>query len=281
MSSETGHRELELLSEYLDGELAGRRRTEVERHLAGCAACRAVLDELRAVAAGAARVAAVSPPPPADDLWPGILARLDDRAATPAVTIVATPGGGWLGRRFAFSLPQLAAAAALLVLMSGGAMWMLLRSGTTPAGPVGTVAVRSANPAPPSGGAPPSTPVAAETGSARPEGSYAASQTAAVAGAPDESGTDARLASYDFTRYDATIAELQNVIHTHSAELDTSTVRVIQQNLSLIDHAIGDARRALEADPANPYLNGHLAQQLQRKVRLLQQATGLVAVHQS
>jgi hypothetical protein len=92
---------------------------------------------------------------------------------------------------------------------------------------------------------------------------------------------DARLASYDMTRYDATITELQDVIHAHRAELDTSTVRVIEQNLSLIDHAIGDARRALNADPANPYLNGHLAQQLQRKVRLLQQATDLVAVRQS
>src|SRR6185312_16394965 len=75
-----------------------------------------------------------------------------------------------------------------------------------------------------------------------------ADQATAGSGAPD-----ARLASYDMTRYDATITELQDVIHAHRAELDTSTVRIIEQNLSLIDHAIGDARRALNADPANSY----------------------------
>ena len=106
----------------------------------------------------------------------------------------------------------------------------------------------------------------------------AASPPAAAASAPE---AEAQLASYDFKRYDSTIDELQSVIREHRADLDTSAVRVIELNLALIDHAIGDARRALAADPANPYLNGHLAQQLQRKVRLLQRATDLVAGRQS
>jgi hypothetical protein len=87
-------------------------------------------------------------------------------------------------------------------------------------------------------------------------------------------------ASHDFARYDATIADLETVLRTHRAELDTSTVRVVEQNLEIIDRAIAEARRALEADPASIYLNSHLAAQLQAKVRLLQQAAAVVTIQQ-
>ena len=39
----------EILSEYLDGELSPRRRAEVEKWLAGDAAARQLLEELRSV----------------------------------------------------------------------------------------------------------------------------------------------------------------------------------------------------------------------------------------
>jgi len=38
-----------LLNAYLDGELHGRRRLEVEKHLVSCAACRNALQELHAI----------------------------------------------------------------------------------------------------------------------------------------------------------------------------------------------------------------------------------------
>ena len=38
---------VELLSDYLDGELAEPERVRVEEHLAGCDGCTMVLDELR------------------------------------------------------------------------------------------------------------------------------------------------------------------------------------------------------------------------------------------
>ena len=52
--------------------------------------------------------------------------------------------------------------------------------------------------------------------------------------------------------------------------------RVIQQNLAAIDQAIGQAQRALAADPANLYLNTHLAETMRRKLDLLRQAATLV-----
>src|SRR5216684_611382 len=57
--------------------------------------------------------------------------------------------------------------------------------------------------------------------------------------------------------------------------LDPTTVRVIEKNLGIIDRAIRDAQSALAVDPANAYLNQHLAQAMRRKLELLRQAATL------
>ncbi len=50
---------------------------------------------------------------------------------------------------------------------------------------------------------------------------------------------------------------------------------MIEKNLGIIDRAIRDAQSALAADPANSYLNLHLAQEMRRKLELLRQAAAL------
>lgn len=77
-------------------------------------------------------------------------------------------------------------------------------------------------------------------------------------------------------KYDARVAELQKALDQGRGRLDSSTVRVIEKNLDIIDAAIGEARRALAADPANQYLNVHLADTMRRKLELLRQASALV-----
>jgi len=77
--------------------------------------------------------------------------------------------------------------------------------------------------------------------------------------------------------YDVAVAELQQVLAQNRGRLDTTTVRVIEQNLATIDHAIAQARRALAADSANIYLNSHLAETMRRKLELLRQAAALVS----
>ncbi|HET7226617.1 MAG TPA: zf-HC2 domain-containing protein [Candidatus Eisenbacteria bacterium] len=142
-------------------------------------------------------------------------------------------------RVWELTLPQLAAAGFLIALLSAGTMWL----------------VSSKHPLPPVPGAAPTT-------------------------GPVASGGAATLpAGFDARRYDAAIADLERVLQQHRAELDPATVRVIEANLRIIDQATADARRALAADPASPYLNNHLAEQLQRKVDVLQQATAVVAAH--
>ena len=78
--------------------------------------------------------------------------------------------------------------------------------------------------------------------------------------------------------YAAAVADLERVLADGRGQLDSTTVRVIEQNLQAIDRAIAQAQRALEADPANLYLNTHLAETMRRKLNLLRQAAALVPV---
>ncbi|MEA2724500.1 MAG: hypothetical protein QOH59_2271 [Gemmatimonadales bacterium] len=78
--------------------------------------------------------------------------------------------------------------------------------------------------------------------------------------------------------YSAAIADLERVLAGGRGQLDTTTVRVIEQNLAAIDRAIAQAQQALVADPANLYLNTHLAETMRRKLDLLRQAATLVPV---
>jgi anti-sigma factor RsiW len=78
-------------------------------------------------------------------------------------------------------------------------------------------------------------------------------------------------------RYDAAVADLQRVLAAGRGTLDTSTVRVLERNLAVIDRAIADAQRALAADPGNAYLSAHLARTMRRKLDLLRQAVTLAA----
>jgi anti-sigma factor RsiW len=76
-------------------------------------------------------------------------------------------------------------------------------------------------------------------------------------------------------RYGAAVAALGRTLAQNRGRLDATTVRVIEKNLRIIDRAIRDAQSALAADPANAYLNLHLAQELRRKLELLRQAATL------
>jgi hypothetical protein len=210
------------LSDYLDGDLPAAGHAQVDAHLRDCDACRRVLDELRSIAGAAA---ALPGGMPGSDLWPGIAERIG-RAPAQALPFAAAPR-----RRFSFTAPQLAAAAVLLMTLSGG-LAVLLRpaadpaatdlAATTPAEPADVLPVNLADPG-----------------------------------------------------YDGAVADLERTLDAGRGRLDPETIRVLEANLTAIDAAIDECRRALEADPANTFLNSHLLSARQRKLALLRRATAL------
>jgi anti-sigma factor RsiW len=151
----------------------------------------------------------------------------------------ARPVGRGRFHRISFSLPQLLAAGIALMVLSGGSVW-LLRPVATAGAPVAMAPA-------------PSTLPAAGTGTA------VSWQRRAAPG------------------YDAAVADLERILEDGRGRLDTATVRVLEQNLKVIDQAIEQARRAVAADSANAYLNSHLADTMRRKLDLLRQAASLVS----
>ena len=76
---------------------------------------------------------------------------------------------------------------------------------------------------------------------------------------------------------DMAIAELQDALSLNEGNLDTATVRIVRQNLAVIDRAIAQAQHALRRDPGNTYLNLHLADTMRQKIELLRRANALAS----
>lgn len=205
------------LSDYLDDELAPAERGTLERHLASCAECRGALADLRAVVE---RAAALAPRTPAADLWPGVEQRI--RQVRPGRRVIS------------FSLPQIAAAAILLMALSGGLVWVLRDRPSAPAQASADLRQRT-----------------------------------------DRAPTTALPVSFADETYDRAVSDLQQALEGGRDRLDPETVKVIEKNLATIDAAIAQAKRALESDPSNTYLNVHLVDARRRKLALLRRASAL------
>ena len=113
---------IDRLSEYVDGELDASTARALEAHLAGCADCRAIADDLRAVSARARALPVV---PPASDLWQGIESRIHESGIVPLRPPARRTG-------LFVSWPRLAAAGLLLGLASGGAVFAVTRFESQP-----------------------------------------------------------------------------------------------------------------------------------------------------
>lgn len=225
----------EQLSALADGELEGEALVAAESHILACDACRAALDDLRALKR---RAAALDDREPATDLWAGIHQRLTGEHA-----VVAIEQARSRRRRFAFSVPQLAAAAIAIMMISGGAVTLMMKQ------------------------APAS--VAAEGTAVQPGVDASPVVTARLVGSAAAPG----LATYDVA-----IRELELALTLRRTRLDTATVRVLEQSMRLIDLAITQAREALSRDPNNFYLNSHLQNALGRKLDLLRHVATLPTV---
>jgi hypothetical protein len=145
-------------------------------------------------------------------------------------------------RFFTFSPAALALAASLLIAVTSGLTWLIAR-------------------APAAGN------VAADNG-----------PVIQAYGVPDDqTGGQIVQANFADAQFNAAVTDLEQILREERDRLDPRTVLVIERNLKAIDDAIQEARMALNNDPANPYLNSHLADARRRKLDLLRHATTLAS----
>src|SRR5262245_12391777 len=175
---------------------------------------------------------------PARDLWPGIQARIGRVAQQPAVVAMDR-------RKYVSSpWPRLALAASLLMAVTVSLTWLVARQ--------------------------PAAPASASAGGSEPVVRAVSEPLGSATG-------DIQKANFADAQYDAAVADLERILGEARDQLDPRTVMVIERNLQTIDQAIREAREALDRDPANTYLNSHLADARRRKLELLRQATALAS----
>jgi hypothetical protein len=200
--------------------------------------CESCRQTLEELKAVVTRARSVAPRLPKHDLWAGVSQRIAPGAQGVAVFRRHEP------RRVSFTFPQLAAAGVLLALLSGGLAWKLLPRSplVKPSGPGQVAIVEPISPAPDT-----STPYTVEP------------------------------VSLADKQYDAAVADLQRALAKGRGRLDRGTISIVEQNLQIIDRAIGQATAALIADPGNTYLTGHLVEARRKKLDLLRRAAALAS----
>ena len=174
---------------------------------------------------------------PSRDLWPAVAEQLQ-----PVSPNLQRSGGGVT---FTFTISQLAVAASLLIAVAVGLTWLATN-----------------RPALTGGETTPSEEVIQ---------AYREPQ-----GAPQDRGQIVP-ANFADAQFNAAVSDLERILREERDRLDPRTVLVLERNLKAIDAAINEARTALEQDPANPFLNSHLADARRRKLDLLRHATDLAS----
>jgi anti-sigma factor RsiW len=261
------------LPDYLEGTLDGSRRASVERHLSECVRCTSLRRDIESISKQAA---ALPDMVPSRDLWRGIEARI----AAPVIPLAARPERqrrmvpAWMG----------VAAAALIVSTAGITYMLTARSfgaAKTASLPSITPTVPRDTQARPNTGETPTSPVDIGGAGTQP----VAATSPAKSGVSDRSpatasfvnGSPATDRAHSDQVYGREIDMLQNIVTQRRAQLDSSTVAIIEKNLKIIDRAIEQSRAALAKDPASRMLDQQLTHALDKKVELLRTAAMLPA----
>lgn len=269
------------LGDHIDETSGAAARAAMDAHAATCAACAALLRDVRSLLGEARALPELAP---SRDLWQGIEARI----AAPVIALDAAGGraGAAAGRRSPGWMWIGAAAAALVVATAGITFTATKRMYEDPAAspsvaaapaPTTAVGTGSTGEGTPGGAgdAPPATRVAG-TPSAPESGATPAARRGATpaTGAPGvvPVGMTAAEATFDLE-----IGQLRAVLERRRAELDPATVAILEHNLGVIDQAIDQSRAALARDPADRFLSEQLNSTLGKKVELLRTAAMLPA----
>ena len=259
----------ELFLDYFEGELDQSRRAMVDAHASSCARCQGLIRDIQGITATAANLPDLEP---SRDLWKGV----EDRIQPRVVSI------GYRREGIHLSSRVIGIAAAALIAVSSSITYVATR----PDAPVQvTEAPRDVpiNGATNEVGPQPSAPTIDETPAVveAPAVSERAPETAkpapqrtnvgrTIQGSPRNAAlaTNRPVSATDIALAPE-IAELQRTLRDRRDQLDPSTIKVVEENLALIDAAVKQAREALLRDKASGFLTERLDNALQKKVELL------------
>ena len=118
----------ELSSDYIDGALELGEQLQVERHLADCETCRAVRDDLLQIVHFSRQLPLQTP---SSAVWARIMSEVGIESPPSLLQRTRRRFAAVQGRHFAFSIPQLVASAAALVIAASISV-TLLRSQNLP-----------------------------------------------------------------------------------------------------------------------------------------------------
>ena len=238
----THEQTLDLLDDFVGGELPPRDEREVRRHLMACESCRAEEQALRALLDQAA--ALDDEILPERDLWRDIAPRLQSRASLPDETAERVPEVRVIGPRPARPLPwwMLAAASIALVVATSFATLRFAGNRTVQGPAPATLATQTAQP---------------------PAGSAGGTPPALAAFRPAEQ------------EYEKALGDLMAVLQARRGQMAPQTVATLEANLRIIDQAIRESRAALAADPNSPELTSMLSGAYDAKLGALRRAVSL------
>ena len=252
----------ELFAEWIEGDLTPEASARVDAHVASCARCQGLIRDIDEIRESAANLTDLVP---SRDLWEGIEARIQ-----PSVVSIAP-------RRSAAAIPRswLATAAAGLIVVSSSVTYvatsrpMQKETKAEPAAPASPVRVPGATvkaDTQPAASAPQvAAPPAAQSQRVAPA-------MAQRAGRPVVREVSQRTPLPAEMVLSNEIDQLEALLATRRNELEPETVRVVEENLAIIDAAVNQARAAVERDPGSGFLSGKLESALNKKVQLLRTA---------
>jgi anti-sigma factor RsiW len=230
----------DVLVDLVDGRLDGAEQRRVERHLEGCAECRALIDDLRSIRAAAFMLDRHEPKPAA---WTRLQAAI---AAEPAQV------ADWRSKGMrAFGLTS---ATGRSEMRTQWPVWLGAAAALILATVIGLLPLMNREPVP-------------HDDAAAVESDGSAEVTVESVTAEFEAAEK---------HYQKAIDDLQTIANKDTGELDPQVASVLQKNLTVIDQAITESRAALKSQPASSNAQNGLFEALRTKVALLQQTVELI-----
>ena len=225
------------LNDYVDGSLGAAERSGVDQHLAACAECRRLVEDLRDLLRVAGELELREPPVRA---WPRLerAIRMEEQRADRGLGPHDVASGAAKAGHYRSYATWLAAAAALIFATMVGLRYAPARHVDAP--PTAT----------PGAGAPITANDAAQSVE-----------------------TELRQAE---THYEKAIKGLEVIANSEQSELDPRTAATLQKNLAVIDQAISESRAAVRAQPASEPAQQSLIEGFKTKIGLLQDTVALI-----